>query len=289
MHSIEETAPAEALSTALYTRFRSRQGHTFAENVCRRRRTLRRPHGAWTKLSCARSRPPCRPKEEFLPNALSWAASAPGGAGKPFGQRGFWEDNGEKLMFYAPGLALPNAKPATAERKNGIITSVNRQAIAMAGIVQEFSRIVQPAARTSGHRPFGRPMPRAHEQTDVAARLPPELAFLVAEGFPPERLLNALGSEPKAVRPVDKLLSEGLISEETYYRALARHLGCEYYNGEPPLAGAFDAMRGLRCGVAPLEIPRRRSTRGHCAQDAICGSNSSKQRNRAVFARGRSP
>ncbi len=33
MHSIEETAPAEALSTALYTRFRSRQGHTFAENV----------------------------------------------------------------------------------------------------------------------------------------------------------------------------------------------------------------------------------------------------------------
>ncbi len=123
----------------------------------------------------------------------------------------------------------------------------------MAGIVQEFSRIVQPAARTSGHRPFGRPMLRAHEQIDLAARLPPELAFLAAEGFPPERLLNALGSEPRAVRPVDKLLSEGLISEETYYRALARHLGCEYYNGEPPLAGAFDAMRGLRCGVAPLE------------------------------------
>ena len=96
-------------------------------------------------------------------------------------------------------------------------------------------------------------MLRAHEHTDLAARLPPELAFLAVEGFSPERLLNALGSEPRAVRPLDKLLSEGLISEESYYRALARHLGCQYYNGEPPLAGAFDATRALRCGVAPLE------------------------------------
>ena len=95
-------------------------------------------------------------------------------------------------------------------------------------------------------------MLRAREQTELAARLPPELAFLAAEGFSPERLLNAIGAEP-AVRPVDKLLSEGLISEDVYYRALARHLGCQYYNGEPPLAGAFDAMRGFRCGVAPLE------------------------------------
>ena len=93
--------------------------------------------------------------------------------------------------------------------------------------------------------------------------------FSPRKDFPPERLLNALGSEPRAVRPVDKLLSEGLISEETYYRALARHLGCEYYNGEPPLAGAFDAMRGLRCGVAPLESQRRGSTGGHCAAGAF--------------------
>jgi hypothetical protein len=163
-------------------------------------------------------------KEGVLPNALSWAVSGAGRRRKTVRPKRFWEDNGEKLMFYAPGLALPNAKPATAERKNGIITSVNRQAIAMAGIVQEFSRIAQPAARTSGHRPFGRPMLRAHEQIDLAARLPPELAFLAAEGFPPERLLNALGSEPRAVRAVDKLLSEGLISEETYYRALASRL-----------------------------------------------------------------
>ena len=139
-----------------------------------------------------------------------------------------------------------------AERKNSSVAPVHRQAIAMAGIVQEFRRTAEPAARTSAHRPFGRPMLRTREQAELAARLPPELAFLAAEGFSPERLLNAIGAEP-AVRPVDKLLSEGLISEDVYYRALARHLGCQYYNGEPPLAGAFDAMRGLRCGVAPLE------------------------------------
>ena len=123
----------------------------------------------------------------------------------------------------------------------------------MAGIVHELSRIAQPAPRTSAPRPFGRPFLRAQDQTDLAARLPPELAFLAVEGFSPEWLLKAVSSEPGAVRPVDKLLSEGLISEEVYYQALARHLGCQYYTGEPPLAGAFDAMRGLSCGVAPLE------------------------------------
>ena len=124
----------------------------------------------------------------------------------------------------------------------------------MAGIVQEFSRAAHPATRASGHRPFGRPTPRAYERTDLAARLPPELALLVAEGFSPERLLNALASGLSADRPVSTLLSEGLISEEAYYRALARHLGCRYYNDDPLLAVAFDAMRGLQCGVAPLEF-----------------------------------
>jgi glycosyltransferase XagB len=115
-------------------------------------------------------------------------------------------------------------------------------------------KIAEPAPRAGAHRPFGRASLRAHEQTDLATpRLPPELAFLAAEGFSPEHLMNAIGAAPEAAGPVDKLLSEGLISEEVYYRALARHLGCQYYSGDPPLADAFDAMRGLRCGVAPLQ------------------------------------
>ncbi len=92
------------------------------------------------------------------------------------------------------------------------------------------------------------------EQADLVARvLPPELAFLAAEGFSPEPLLSAVGTAPKAIAPLDQLLSEGRMSEEFYYRILARHLGCQYYCGEPPLARAFDAVKGLRCGVAPLE------------------------------------
>ena len=40
--------------------------------------------------------------------------------------------------------------------------------------------------------------------------------------------------------------------EDAYYRALARHLACEYYDGETPFAPEFDPVRGLRSGVAPL-------------------------------------
>ena len=66
---------------------------------------------------------------------------------------------------------LTNAKTVTAGREESSVASVHRRAIAMAGIVQEFSRIAQPAPRTSAPRPFGRPFLRAQDQTDLAARL----------------------------------------------------------------------------------------------------------------------
>jgi len=124
----------------------------------------------------------------------------------------------------------------------------------MAGIVREFKGFVDPAPRAGAARPFGRAPFRVHEPGDLAAPvLPPELAFLAAQGFSTERLINTMGGASRRIRPLDRLLSEGLISEDVYYRALARYLGCPFYNGDPPLADAFDAMRGLRCGVAPLE------------------------------------
>jgi hypothetical protein len=114
----------------------------------------------------------------------------------------------------------------------------------MAGTPHEFSKMPEPAPRIGGRRVFGRTSLRAHEQADlVAPGLPPELAFLPAAGFSSEQLLDAVGAAPKTIRPVEALLSEGIIREEAYYRALARHLGCQYYRGEPPFAGSFDAIK----------------------------------------------
>jgi cellulose synthase/poly-beta-1,6-N-acetylglucosamine synthase-like glycosyltransferase len=111
-----------------------------------------------------------------------------------------------------------------------------------------------PSLRAGAHRPHVRVSLPSREHADFVARgLPPELVFLAAEGFSPEPLLNAVAAAPKAVRPVDQLLSEGKITEEVYYRALASHLGCQYYSGDPPFARAFDAVKGLRCGAAPIE------------------------------------
>ena len=112
----------------------------------------------------------------------------------------------------------------------------------------------EPSLRTVVHRPHPRSSLLTREQVDLAARaLPPELAFLAAEGFSREPLLDSIVAASRAVLPVDQLLSEGKITEEVYYRALANHLGCQYYRGYPPLADAFDAVKGLRCGVAPLQ------------------------------------
>ena len=97
-------------------------------------------------------------------------------------------------------------------------------------------------------------------QADLVAReLPLELAFLAGEDRSPELMEEGVGATPGAVWPLVRLLSEGKIIEEAYYRALAAYLGCEYYSGDPPLAGSFDAVKGLRCGVGPLEARTARA------------------------------
>ncbi len=119
---------------------------------------------------------------------------------------------------------------------------------------RELGNYVKLSLPPEAPRPHARVPLATHGWLDSPARvLPPELAFLAAEGFSPETLLDAVNAPSRAVLPVDQLLSEGKISEEIYYRALAKYLGCEYYCGYPPLADAFDAVKGLRCGVAPLQ------------------------------------
>ena len=96
-------------------------------------------------------------------------------------------------------------------------------------------------------------MPNHEQAALVSGGLPKELAFLAGEGFSAELLIEAVGAARTAVRPLNRLLNNGKLSEETYYRALASHLGCMYYSGDPPLAASFDAVKGLRCGVGALE------------------------------------
>jgi glycosyltransferase XagB len=96
-------------------------------------------------------------------------------------------------------------------------------------------------------------VPNYEQDALVSGGLPKELAFLAGEGFSAELLAEAAGATPTAVLPLNRLLSNGKITEETYYRALASHLGCIYYSGDPPLAASFDAVKGLRCGVGALE------------------------------------
>ncbi len=134
----------------------------------------------------------------------------------------------------------------------------------MARIPQEFAGSSGSIRQKGGHLPLDRAALRGDTPGERnAPSLPAEVDFLAQQGLAPEGLLRALGAAPRGVRPVDTLLGEGLVVEEGYYRALAQHLGCEFYSGEPPFAADFDAIRGLRCGVAPLEWP------GHGARAVI--------------------
>ncbi len=99
---------------------------------------------------------------------------------------------------------------------------------------------------------FDRRPLREAEADARAGALPPELDFIAGEPVSGQRLLAALTAAPSRASPLDVLLNEGMLPEETYYRALARRLGCEYYGDEPPFAEKLDPVKSLKCGVAPV-------------------------------------
>jgi glycosyltransferase XagB len=114
---------------------------------------------------------------------------------------------------------------------------------------------MQGSPKRAARWPYDQAFALDKETADIGTReLPLELAFLAGEDISPELMEEGLGATRGAAPwSLERLLGDGKIIEETYYRALATHLGCEYYNGDPPLAGSFDAVKGLRCGVGPLE------------------------------------
>jgi len=136
----------------------------------------------------------------------------------------------------------------------------------MAG-VSEGPKTGSAPARVSMAGSFDRRQVRGEGPAEPPPALPLELGFIAGQGLSPQSLMSAVKAAPLGVRPLDALLNEGILHEDAYYGALARHLGCDYYRGDPPFAAGFDAVRGLRCGVAPLE-ERSRSARAVIAPSA---------------------
>lgn len=86
-----------------------------------------------------------------------------------------------------------------------------------------------------------------------AGSLPPEIAFLAAEGVDPRLLVRAAAMARQAgTDAASPLLYAGLIDEEGYYRALARTLGAPFLAGPIPFAAPLPYPHCLRAGAAPL-------------------------------------
>lgn len=86
----------------------------------------------------------------------------------------------------------------------------------------------------------------------ASLRLPPEIAFLVAQGFPPQIAMRAATiARAGGTDAATALLHAGLMDEETYYRALARAIGVPFLT-EIRLGDETRYPSVLRVGIGPL-------------------------------------
>ncbi|MDP4005380.1 glycosyltransferase family 2 protein [Methylobacterium sp. NEAU K] len=85
--------------------------------------------------------------------------------------------------------------------------------------------------------------------------LPPEIAFLLAEGIDGRLLARVAGAAAAAgTDAATALLNAGLMAETAYYRALARHLGAPYLDGPIPFGLGLRFPDSLVAGLAPLAL-----------------------------------
>ena len=152
------------------------------------------------------------------------------------------------MRLYNRGCTIGKRLPCSffeTTTKSGISSNFERP---LKGPVQQIG-LLKHRMTTNRIKPKGTPPPLrragahwAHERTSLPDREqndlktpPPEVAFLAGVGLPLELLADAVAvAELRAVDPLAWLLSEGKIAEEDYYRALANHLSCTYYSGDPP-------------------------------------------------------
>jgi cellulose synthase/poly-beta-1,6-N-acetylglucosamine synthase-like glycosyltransferase len=114
----------------------------------------------------------------------------------------------------------------------------------IAKIQNDASRVTAEASRARLPRRF---LPR------FQPALPPSIGFLTAYGVAPDNLMQALlQAGQSGVRPEVALMASGLVTEEDYYRALARHLGLAFIDDHVDLGPGAHFPNSVMSGVAPL-------------------------------------
>lgn len=82
----------------------------------------------------------------------------------------------------------------------------------------------------------------------------PEIAFLEQHGVRPELLRAATGiAERCAVPPDEALIKSGLVSEEAFFRALARQVGAPFADTRLPVHARARFPEAILAGLVPLE------------------------------------
>ncbi len=93
----------------------------------------------------------------------------------------------------------------------------------------------------------------ARRLAERGGEIAPEVAFLASQGVGPGPLLQAMRVAERCGVDADAaLLGEGLVAEEVYFRALARHLGVPYFCDRLAIADDVDAAPAIASGIAPL-------------------------------------
>lgn len=100
-------------------------------------------------------------------------------------------------------------------------------------------------------RDAGRPV--RGETRAGGTRLPVEIGFLLAEGVAPAGLVEAAArAEACGSDAATVLVATGTVSEDAYYRALARALGAPFLSEPLPLGPGTRYPESLVAGLAPL-------------------------------------
>ena len=114
----------------------------------------------------------------------------------------------------------------------------------------------KPSGRARGAPSNPGPLIERRDAARSPTQLHPALSFLSSYGVSPNVLMQASAEAARAdVRPERALIANGLVAEDDYYRALARHLGLHFFEDDVALGDDTRFPQAIAAGVAPLCRP----------------------------------